>query len=141
MTEIVRARELSISLVQAAGNGSFGTAAAVDIPTANSMLLVELPVDGLQGIKLPIGYVGDRVDIFTISKVSSGSPDNVKLSVFDADGNGLAGTATSSKMKANERIVVTKVLPFAYSSSGMESSLIGTWLGNTSQVVGNSTST
>lgn len=137
MTEIVRAGQLSISLVQAAGDGSFGTAAAVDIPTANSMLLVELPADGNQGIKLPTGNVGDRADIFTISRVSSGT--DAKLRIFDADGNVIGGV--SGLLPVGLRLLATKILPVAYSSSGMVSAPVGTWIGDVSAIPANTPST
>lgn len=137
MTEIVRAGQLSISIVQSAGDGTPGTAAAVVIPTSHSVLLVEMPQEGLQAIKLPAGHPGDTVEIYGLSKCSSGSVNTTKFSVFDADNNGLVGTSTSHGLSVGSRMSITKILSSDYSVSGFDTNQIGTWQGYEITAVGN----
>jgi hypothetical protein len=128
MTEITRATALTILKVQAAGDGEPGTAAIVDIPTSRTMLLVELPIDGIQGIKLPDAHPGDEVDVFVMSYPSTGTYGGSKLRIWDADDNNIAGTDATNAMRQGEMISLTKILPAPYSESGFATLSVGTWI-------------
>lgn len=126
MTVYSRDCKTTIMSVQAAGDGEPGTAAAVDIPSPHTMLLVELPSSGVQAIKFPEGNVGDQVDVFVVSRTASNP--NCKLRVWDADNNNLAGTDEVNALAVGNLFSFKKITPAQYSSTGFVTPMIGTWL-------------
>ena len=126
MTVYSRDCKTTIMSVQPAGDGEPGTAAVIDIPSPHTMLLVELPSSGVQGIKFPEGNVGDRVDVFVMSRTTA-SP-SCKLRLWDADNNNLAGTDEVNALTVGSCFSFTKITPTQYSSTGFTTPVIGTWV-------------
>ena len=127
MTVITRACPVTILQVESAGDGTAGTAASVELPTAHTILLVEMPVAGHQGIKLPEGSVGDLAEIFVLSGTTTGA--NPRLHIYDAEDNRIAQTDNTGALNSNESIVARKIFSAPYSApGGHDSSFLGTWL-------------
>jgi hypothetical protein len=127
MTEITRACPVTILQVESSGDGSAVTAVPVELPSQHTILLVEMPIAGHQGIKLPEGNLGDVAEIFVLSGTTTGA--NPRLHIFDADDNQLAQTDSVGALGANESIVARKVLPTPYSIPvGYDGAFLGTWL-------------
>jgi len=141
MTQFAYPCSATIMSIQPAGDGSPGTAAAVNIPSAYTILLAELPVSGTQAIKLSEGNVGDRVDVYVISRTSTGSNQSCKLRVYDSDNNSLAGTDDAGAMTHGSMAALQKIIPTPYSESGFTSGQVGTWLGRILPVTYNYAST
>jgi hypothetical protein len=140
MTDFVKACPLTIYSAQAGGDGSFGSAVSIEIPSPHTIALIELTTDAQQGIKFPAGNVGDRVEVYTVSRPTMASNAS-KLRIWDADGNNLLQTDVSGAMPLNSLGIFTKILPSPYSVSGQVSGLVGTWLGQVGTVTPNYPST
>ena len=136
MTILTQACPLTVTSIEAAGDGSPGSAAAVDLPSQHTILLVRGPAPGPQAIKLPEGKVGDLVDVFFVSGSSTGVAP--RLGIYDADNNTLAQTDNIGRLQIGEMITLRKILAEPYAAPGTDySKLVGTWIGNTSGVMDN----
>lgn len=123
MTIVTRYCPATIVHVESAGDGSFASAAQVDLPSPYTILLVSGPVEGQQAIKLPEGNVGDVVDVFLLRYVSNNA--GLTLKMFDADGNYLAG----SELYLGEIYRIQKIVAEPLECPvGYTQAFVGTWV-------------
>lgn len=127
MTVLSRDGLVTTIVVQAAGDGGPGTAASVPIPSPHTRVLVELPISGMQAIKIDEGNIGDEVDIFVISRPSTGSHGGSKLRVYDHEGNNLVQTDETMALLNGSWVNLSNV--GAYSQAGFTSFMQGSWIG------------
>jgi hypothetical protein len=134
MAILARDCPFTVMTADAAGDGSPGSAAIVDIPSPQTTLLVDLTSTGIQGVKLSEGNVGDQIDLFILGRPDSGVNSHYKLRIFDHENNSIVQSDEVNAYAAGDMVRLKKILPEPYSRSGFTTPVVGTWVGYSVQV-------